>query len=725
MDPNANLQSTSPEVPSGSASANEKPRIKMQLYKTEPCQNWALYGTCRYGNLCKFAHGMNEQRSRLRHPMYKTSLCKDFPLGKCTFGNRCNFAHSVDELRVQLDGQLGIAGGAQLAPEIPVASVPKPPTQQQMQSHQHQQQYQNQQPQQMQPQQQQLQPQQQQPQSQQLQPQQLQPPSQQQKKFQKRHKQQQLQALLQTPITMLPDGRLLSTFTPVTANAAAANATSPSASNAPKAKGAVASTRNFGELRRYQSMGTLRTTPQLTPSTPNFNPTDGSAPLVSASALALQNMNEGILPASHHSAFNPLPAMPSPLAATALTTAPIVHSLAGSHQSFAAFESSKQSPSLQHLQQDQSNVARRVASLSQLPSLRTAPQASSSADASFEPGVSSGNLLLQGGFQLSSIGVSQGININSNNNNYHHHHTSSLAHAPFEIQSPVLSSPSFRENDESFTPPGGFSEYGNLGYENDFARLNAIQQPQPQQHQPQQHQPQPQQPQQQQHIPHATQRRMLTSSVSMQTLPRFKVPVSWEQPVPKHQPQQHLRHQSSMLTMGTTASSAAQPSSIHVGIGSSSQSSAATLIDSDVWSNTPQSSGFTSLLDPMAPGTKPHESRFFPATTLGSSGFGFGEPSPASNVGTFSVAATADPLGIYYPHTRHQQLRRQQSTDDWMLLRRSRAYGSPTVLADSPSPAALAHMTDNRLTSLDQLRAATVNRKQFNPSLNDSSVFLF
>ncbi|KAJ1948533.1 hypothetical protein EC988_005137, partial [Linderina pennispora] len=43
---------------------------------------------------------MTEQRSRLRHPKYKTSLCKDFPLGKCTFGMRCNFAHSLDELRM-------------------------------------------------------------------------------------------------------------------------------------------------------------------------------------------------------------------------------------------------------------------------------------------------------------------------------------------------------------------------------------------------------------------------------------------------------------------------------------------------------------------------------------------------------------------------------------------------------------------------------------------------
>ncbi|KAJ2626289.1 hypothetical protein H4R22_004866, partial [Coemansia sp. RSA 1290] len=99
-----------------SEAASEKPRIKMQLYKTEPCQNWVMYGVCRYGNLCKFAHGMTEQRSRLRHPKYKTSLCKDFPLGKCTFGNRCNFAHSLDELRSPLPRSAGV-GSSQQAQE--------------------------------------------------------------------------------------------------------------------------------------------------------------------------------------------------------------------------------------------------------------------------------------------------------------------------------------------------------------------------------------------------------------------------------------------------------------------------------------------------------------------------------------------------------------------------------------------------------------------------------
>ncbi|PVU95141.1 hypothetical protein BB561_002016 [Smittium simulii] len=73
-------------------------KIKDELYKTEQCKNWVLYGTCRYGESCRFAHGFVEQRGRDRHMKYKSALCKDYPLGKCTFGIRCNFAHSPSEL---------------------------------------------------------------------------------------------------------------------------------------------------------------------------------------------------------------------------------------------------------------------------------------------------------------------------------------------------------------------------------------------------------------------------------------------------------------------------------------------------------------------------------------------------------------------------------------------------------------------------------------------------
>ncbi|KAJ2646677.1 hypothetical protein GGH99_008050, partial [Coemansia sp. RSA 1285] len=126
----------------------------------------------------------------------------------------------MDELRTNGDGQVGITGNLQMGLE---ASPQGSPSQQQLQAKDLQQTSPTEQS---------------QPQSPSLSPQQQQQQQQQQqlpsqaKKLQKRHKQQQLQALLQTPVTMLPDGRLISTFTPVTANMGGASG-SPSAGAAP------------------------------------------------------------------------------------------------------------------------------------------------------------------------------------------------------------------------------------------------------------------------------------------------------------------------------------------------------------------------------------------------------------------------------------------------------------------------------------------------------------
>ncbi|KAJ2570336.1 hypothetical protein IW140_002429 [Coemansia sp. RSA 1813] len=709
-----------------------------------------------YGNLCKFAHGMTEQRSRLRHPMYKTSLCKDFPLGKCSFGNRCNFAHSLDELRIHTDAQIGITGNMQAGTE----DLPQTPPVQQPKQRQKQQQ------------------------SSPVQQPQLQPQSAQAKKFQKRYKQQQqLQALLQTPITMLPDGRLLSTFTPVTTNmgdsGAPADAMLPLASGLSKAKDSpVASVRAFGELRKYQSMGTLRTTNQLTPNMDSFGAAQQQQyqqQNVPASALALQDMDDHSspqftlgqqhyqTPASIHPpamAHSPIATVVRPsLAAGVSSSTPLAN-----QQSFAAYDAAKQQlppPSLHHhFQQEQANVARRVASLSQLPSLRTAsPQigqpssslAMTGVNSPAGSGAGSGNLLLQNSFQLSNLGpaaAGRGASGFGQNHHYQHHHRreSSFALAPLDIQS---SSPLSRENDEGTTPPPPQQQqtavqpdFNSVLNESDFARLSLSNTP-----------PQQQQQQQQQYLqhPHAAQRRMLTSSVSMQTLPRFKLPVNWgEQPLP-NQHHNHHHQQSSMLSLAATSSTSSSSSGPqHAAaaiVGSSSQSSAATLIDSDVWSNTlplqqplppsASSGGISSHLDPVVQSTnKLYESRFFPSAATG------GTASSAGFSGAFSLASPAglgpnvDPLGIYYPTlgnssphaSRHQHLRRQQSTDDWMLLRQSRAYGSPNISTDGmPSVGTPLGTTnlDNRLSPLDQLRVAAANRKQFNPSMNDSSVYLF
>ena len=45
-------------------------------YKTELCRPFEENGTCKYGDKCQFAHGTSELRNLLRHPKYKTELCR-------------------------------------------------------------------------------------------------------------------------------------------------------------------------------------------------------------------------------------------------------------------------------------------------------------------------------------------------------------------------------------------------------------------------------------------------------------------------------------------------------------------------------------------------------------------------------------------------------------------------------------------------------------------------
>lgn len=80
-------------------SEEEKQRF-VQTYrskeKTELCKNWEVYGWCKYGNTCSFAHGIEELRSRTdMHPIYKTKQCKPFAeSGLCLYGKRCLFIHN-------------------------------------------------------------------------------------------------------------------------------------------------------------------------------------------------------------------------------------------------------------------------------------------------------------------------------------------------------------------------------------------------------------------------------------------------------------------------------------------------------------------------------------------------------------------------------------------------------------------------------------------------------
>ncbi|KAJ2080243.1 hypothetical protein H4R24_003218 [Coemansia sp. RSA 988] len=441
----------------GAEPNEDKPRIKMQLYKTEPCQNWAIYGVCRYGNLCKFAHGINEQRSRLRHPKYKTSLCKDFPLGKCTFGNRCNFAHTLDELR-----------------SSPPSGAITP-----------------------------------QQQSQQILPQQP-----------------QQQVLVQTPVKMLPDGRLISSFTPMTTASSQGDDDSSAHSEA-------------RSLRRYQSMDTLRAGVPHAP-----------VPAIIESVY-------------HGTSDSMSPAFASP-------TQPLLH-----------------------LQQGRGNVARRVSSLSQLPSLRTSAVPPASA---YLQGIAGPSAILP------------------------YNPTSPLVH-----QSPVMSTPSPHE----FDPPAAQL----LSDTNTLATNEWLHYP-----------PQYLQQQQQQHQ-RPMQRRPLTSSISMQTLPQFKNPVSWDaQPA----------------AMPNTAASSLGAQHLHT----ISAQSSATLIESDVWTT----NTYSTIQDTTP---KPLESRFFPTPV---------EPHTTNN-----ESLRAFPQS---PYVSHRQLRRQQSTDDWILLRNAIDPISTSMWEPSLSPVA-------------------------------------
>ena len=65
-------------------------------WKTEMCHYWEMYGTCKFGDLCAFAHGVEELNQRKMSSNYKTKACKQFfELGYCSYGIRCQFSHKV------------------------------------------------------------------------------------------------------------------------------------------------------------------------------------------------------------------------------------------------------------------------------------------------------------------------------------------------------------------------------------------------------------------------------------------------------------------------------------------------------------------------------------------------------------------------------------------------------------------------------------------------------
>lgn len=64
-------------------------------FKTEMCKNLEIYGVCKYGDNCFFAHSKEELQSRIPYNhYYKTKICKHYNNnGFCPYSNRCQYFH--------------------------------------------------------------------------------------------------------------------------------------------------------------------------------------------------------------------------------------------------------------------------------------------------------------------------------------------------------------------------------------------------------------------------------------------------------------------------------------------------------------------------------------------------------------------------------------------------------------------------------------------------------
>ena len=80
-------------------------------WKTEICRYWEMYGECKFGENCAFAHGDSELKQRKLTFNYKTKPCKQFfELGYCSYGIRCQFSHKKDDFLRDKNEINGICG---------------------------------------------------------------------------------------------------------------------------------------------------------------------------------------------------------------------------------------------------------------------------------------------------------------------------------------------------------------------------------------------------------------------------------------------------------------------------------------------------------------------------------------------------------------------------------------------------------------------------------------
>lgn len=75
--------------------------------KTEMCNNFVEFGSCRYGHNCQYAHGEKELKKTFRGYGWKRVKCRNYHgIGICMFGVRCNFIHDEKEEELaQISGE--------------------------------------------------------------------------------------------------------------------------------------------------------------------------------------------------------------------------------------------------------------------------------------------------------------------------------------------------------------------------------------------------------------------------------------------------------------------------------------------------------------------------------------------------------------------------------------------------------------------------------------------
>ncbi|KAJ2834878.1 hypothetical protein GGI24_000165 [Coemansia furcata] len=408
-------------------------------------------------------------------------------------------------------------------------------------------------------------------------------------------------------------------------------------------------TRVAGDIRRYQSMGTLRS------ARPSIN---SALPAHPVPALPARNLDmAGSRPASIDT---------DALAAYQLYAHPASEQLGTTNAQY--YPDVAKQP-LHYLQQEQ--VARRVSSLSQLPNLR----ASSSFTSPAITGAPSNGYFLHS-FQAAAPTLSAASPS---------YYASPLAQMPpVGAVSPAISASSYWESDDASALP--LHADSNL-LAAEYLRVQ----------QQTQHYFAPALPSSSHGVTNVQQRHTLKSSLSMQTIPRLQASAGREQH--RYSPQ-----------LGNLSLSSSIPALKSI---SSSQGSAATLIDSDLWSSTAQ---FKSLsLEQQQQPAKPYDSIFFPSSAAGTAA-----TLDAAGTANSGLVSGVESLGTYHSgaytpsgHEQQQQLRRQHSIGDWMSLRNtthqqasvthslwppSTKYGSLLEPADNRG---MYETVDNRFDFLD------------------------